>query len=286
MKTFYTLPLLLFLIACGQPATLNWMSDAEAAFSRSATRDEPVLTYLYTDWCTYCKQMEATTFQEQEVIEGLTEDYVLLKLNAEKDPEGIRLRDEFQVTVYPTFLIMNFEEQEIDRVQGYVPPEKFLASLENRLESPDAFIRVARRAEENPENVEAQYTLAQKYLERNQAGPASRQLMTVLELDPDNQAGHSDDSLYRLAEILAGQDANDDAILAVETLRKRYPESPALADGTLLQAELLIEQGKKPKALALLKKFLEKYPAHESASRVREYINQSSSVAPAASHGN
>ena len=40
------------------PLSIPWTSDYEAAFQQAGERDGVVLTYLHTDWCSYCKQME------------------------------------------------------------------------------------------------------------------------------------------------------------------------------------------------------------------------------------
>lgn len=284
MKQFGLFSLLIFFLACGGPDEIPWGSDLEAALQRSESKDLPLVTYFHTDWCTYCRQMEATTFQDPDVIEHLAREYVLVKLNAEKDEQGIRLREKFEVTAYPTFLLMTPSGEEIDRVQGYLPPESFTSALQERLEDPNAFLHVREQAEQNPADPTPQFELARKYLERGQTGRASRQLMSVIELDPENRAGHSDDSLYRLAEILAAQSEPADALLAVKSLRQRYPDSPVLANASLLEAELLIEKGEREKALAILRDFLKEYPEHESISRVRNYLDRSSPVSPARSH--
>lgn len=276
--------LALLLTACSGSSQVPWTHDHESAFEEAEKTDQPVLVYLYTDWCTYCRQMEATTLKDPRVVRNLTNQFVLLKLNAEEDPEGIRYREEFQVFAYPTFLLMTPDQMEIDRLQGYVPAEDFVSSLQTRLTAPDAFVHVRKEAQEKPTSAQAQYRLAQKYLDRGQTARASRQLMKVIELDPENRAGHSDDSLYRLAEILASEGAPEDALLAVQSLRKKYPDGSALADATLLEAELLIEKGEDDRVRTILEQFLRNYPEHESVDRVRDYLEPSGSLTPATSH--
>ncbi|MCA0381931.1 MAG: thioredoxin family protein [Bacteroidetes bacterium] len=45
---------------------------------------KPVIVDVYTDWCTYCKLMDATTWQHDSVVQYIHTNYVPVKLNAER----------------------------------------------------------------------------------------------------------------------------------------------------------------------------------------------------------
>jgi len=44
---------------------------------------KPMIVFLHTDWCKYCKAMENTTFKNQKVIEELNANYYFVSFNAE-----------------------------------------------------------------------------------------------------------------------------------------------------------------------------------------------------------
>lgn len=44
---------------------------------------QPVLVDVYTDWCTYCKLMDATTWQHDSVVAYVQANFLPIKLNAE-----------------------------------------------------------------------------------------------------------------------------------------------------------------------------------------------------------
>ena len=76
-------------------SSIDWHYSAEQAFSQAAEQKLPVLVYLYTDWCTYCRQMDRTTFSNPTIVSQMATDYVWLRLNAEEDPAGISLQKRF-----------------------------------------------------------------------------------------------------------------------------------------------------------------------------------------------
>lgn len=63
-------------------AKVKWMTFEEAV---KANKEEPKKFFIdvYTDWCGWCKRMDATTFKDHEIIKLLNEDYHAVKLDAE-----------------------------------------------------------------------------------------------------------------------------------------------------------------------------------------------------------
>ena len=66
----------------GKAQKIEWMSIEEV---EEAIAKEPrkVLIDVYTDWCGWCKRMDATTFREKELVNYLNENYYCVKLDGE-----------------------------------------------------------------------------------------------------------------------------------------------------------------------------------------------------------
>lgn len=77
-----------------------------------------ILLDFYTDWCGYCKKMDATTFKDEEVKSTLRGGFLVLKVNAEKG-EGPSLKSKFAVAGYPTFVIVTSSGEQLAKVAGY-----------------------------------------------------------------------------------------------------------------------------------------------------------------------
>jgi thiol:disulfide interchange protein len=113
------------------PGRLGWESDYEDALGEAQSRDQLVLAYLYTDWCGYCKKMDAETFRDSDLIDEMSDNYVWLRLNAETQEDGVRLQRKFGITAYPCTVIMDQTGAELDRIEGFVPVGRFREAVKN-----------------------------------------------------------------------------------------------------------------------------------------------------------
>ncbi len=61
---------------------INWISVSEV---QELIKDDPkdVFMFIYTDWCGYCKKMEANTFVNKNIIKYINDNYHAVKFNAE-----------------------------------------------------------------------------------------------------------------------------------------------------------------------------------------------------------
>ena len=68
----------------GNRAKINWMTMEEA---ERKVMEEPrkIFVDVYTDWCGWCKRMEANTFSHPYIIEYINENFYAVKLNAEQE---------------------------------------------------------------------------------------------------------------------------------------------------------------------------------------------------------
>ena len=63
-------------------AELEWLSWEEA-MERQAKAPRKILVDVYTDWCGWCKRMDANTFENPKVAEYLNQHFYVVKLDAE-----------------------------------------------------------------------------------------------------------------------------------------------------------------------------------------------------------
>jgi thioredoxin-related protein len=144
----YCLPaMLLFLTLHVQGQEIKWMSWEEAAAANDK-QPKKIFVDIYTDWCGWCKKMDASTFMEPDVIQELNEKFYSVKLNAEQK-ESIFWRDqEFKWFAggrsgvhklaydlldgqmsYPTFVILDQEYSRILASPGYQDGKTLLKEL-------------------------------------------------------------------------------------------------------------------------------------------------------------
>jgi len=60
-----------------------WQSWSEVK-TKAAANKQPIFIDMYTDWCVYCKVMDATTYRNDSIVAYLKKHYQRFKFNPEK----------------------------------------------------------------------------------------------------------------------------------------------------------------------------------------------------------
>lgn len=133
-------------------AKVEWMSIEEAfeKVANNPNNQKKILVDLYTDWCGWCKRMDANTFGNQMVAKYLNDNYYCVKLDAEqqkaitlggqtfKNPgTGSRSTHELAAKIgsvngrmsYPTIAFLDEKFQLIQAIPGYRGPSEMMPIL-------------------------------------------------------------------------------------------------------------------------------------------------------------
>jgi len=93
MNKFYiTLLFAFFLVvidSIGQEAVapaIKWYSFEDGVAAVQKTKKK-MFVDVYTDWCGWCKKIDASTFQDPDVVKYMNDHFVAVKLDAEQDKE-------------------------------------------------------------------------------------------------------------------------------------------------------------------------------------------------------
>ncbi|MCC6652108.1 MAG: thioredoxin fold domain-containing protein [Candidatus Eisenbacteria bacterium] len=127
------------LAAAGAPSAgaTEWRSWDEG-IQKARAQKRPMVVDVYTDWCGWCKRMDADVYARKDVSEYLAARFVSVKLNAESSqtvhwddrPMTSRsLAGNFKVTGYPTTVFLNAQGERLANVPGYIPADRFLLLL-------------------------------------------------------------------------------------------------------------------------------------------------------------
>ena len=74
-----------------QTAEIKWLGFEEAV-EKNKTEPKKMFIDVYTNWCGWCKRMDATTFKDSAVVNYLNKNFHSVKLNAETK-DTIRFQD-------------------------------------------------------------------------------------------------------------------------------------------------------------------------------------------------
>ncbi|OHX65435.1 hypothetical protein NH26_03265 [Flammeovirga pacifica] len=73
---------------------------------------------FYTTWCAPCKQLDKLVFENDSIKEILSNDYILLKYDAENDTV-FHLSKKYHVSSYPTAIVLNPKGYVVNRKYGF-----------------------------------------------------------------------------------------------------------------------------------------------------------------------
>lgn len=111
--------------------SLEWKKFSEHEFNKALKQNEKIIIDFYADWCIPCKELDAVTFSNNEVIKK-TKNFTLLKVDMTKSisPEVEKLKQKFSIVGVPTVLIIDSSGKEKERITGFIEPEEFLKIID------------------------------------------------------------------------------------------------------------------------------------------------------------
>lgn len=137
LAALFAVVALVVALAPAAHAEVRWRTwdDGLAAAKKSRRR---VIVDVYTNWCGWCRRMDADVYGRADIAAYLAEHFVTVKLNAESNDTAHRddrpmtarsLAASYRVNSYPTTIFLDSSGGHLATLPGYVPPEKFLLLL-------------------------------------------------------------------------------------------------------------------------------------------------------------
>lgn len=103
------------------------------ALAQAQKEGKQLFVDCYTTWCGPCRMMTNQVFPLDTVGTFMNAHFVCLKVDMEKG-EGPELSKQYEVRAYPTFLILDKEGKEVNRLVGANSPAGFLEALEKAMQ--------------------------------------------------------------------------------------------------------------------------------------------------------
>jgi thiol:disulfide interchange protein DsbD len=108
------------------------LDELNNEIAKASNQGKTVMLDLYADWCVACKEFEAITFKDSEVMKRF-QSIVLLQADVTKsDDIDIALLEHYDVLGLPTLLMFdeNGQQREDLRVTGFLGPKEFVKQLD------------------------------------------------------------------------------------------------------------------------------------------------------------
>jgi len=107
----------------------------DAAAEQAKKENKHMIVDVYTTWCGWCKVMERQTYSNAQVVDYLSQNFVLAKVNGESSAE-LHYKGEVMterafarkvgVTGFPTTYFLKPDADIIGGAPGFIPPENFM----------------------------------------------------------------------------------------------------------------------------------------------------------------
>lgn len=141
-------------ISCNEAsAEIKWEKDLATAMKKAKEKNVPIMIDVYTDWCTWCKELDKNTYSHKDVID-VAKKMVSIKLNPETSEEGAEIAHRYGVQGFPTILFISADGFILENVGGYVEGEKFVPYMKNAIEKLDKINTVLASKEPSLEKLD------------------------------------------------------------------------------------------------------------------------------------
>ncbi len=236
---------------------LGFLTDKSAALAQAGTRQQPILAFFTTDWCGWCRRLEADVLGTPEFLAG-SAGWVKLVIDAEKG-DGVDWAKRFHVSGYPTLILLDDKGGEIDRQSGYAPMPGYLNIFQDYQAGIGTLAALQAECALKPQDQALALQVAGKLAGRGQVDEARAVYQGVLDSDPQNVQGGADEAAGELA-LLQFRAGKDPAVLeAVLTSWKGLEQGPQLYNALVA---LAAKAGDDARMQTLLERAVAEYPAN------------------------
>jgi thioredoxin-related protein len=103
-------------------------ADVDAAFTRANAEKKPVFLFWTAAWCPPCNHVKSTIFTRDEFV-SKSRAFVPVYVDGDT-PSGQALGQRFNVSGYPTMVLLTADGNEVTRLEGSVEPAKYMQLLD------------------------------------------------------------------------------------------------------------------------------------------------------------
>jgi thioredoxin-related protein len=160
----------------------------KTALKEAAARKKIVMIDFYTQTCSPCKRMDLTTWLDPAVAASLDAHAISLRIDAEKET---KLAARYHINLYPTMVFVRPDGSVVDRLLGFLAPDKFLSDFKDLLAGKTALQRARAAAAASAAKGDA-----------NQAASDGKKLAEILVQEGDS-AGALKEYLWLFDEGMA-----------------------------------------------------------------------------------
>ncbi|HUI06713.1 MAG TPA: HEAT repeat domain-containing protein [Verrucomicrobiae bacterium] len=251
-------------------ASISWLRSLSDAQKQARQLNKPILAYFFLRGSEFCQQLEEGVLADKSVVDA-AQEFVCVRIDAAQQSGEARRLD---VRGAPTILVLDGQGNEMERVAGLVEKDKLLAKLSGTRQGKLSFREARRLALQNPGNVQANWKVAETYLEEGREDLAEPHLRNVIAHDDQNQYGYTDNAMFALAFALGRRGEYAQAIYSFEHLLTRWPECKDKDKALYCLGLSQLAIGQKDKGRATLQQLVREFPESSTVASAQAALEK------------
>lgn len=132
MKSYFSIVALLFPLFIGMSGTTTktdfFTGSLSSARNKAANEGKLYFVEFSASWCGPCKWMDETVFNDSRVADYIEDNYIPVKVDID-DFDGYEYKQQYNVSMLPTFIIFNAEGKQLARYEESFAPSTFINTL-------------------------------------------------------------------------------------------------------------------------------------------------------------
>jgi TolA-binding protein len=237
-------------------STIPWLRSLPAALKQAKGLHKPVLAYFFVRGSDVCQQYEEGVLADKSVVDA-AQEFVPVRIDAARNADEAR---RFDVRGAPTILILDAEGNEMSRAPGLMDTKTLLGKLAPTRAGKLSFREARRLALKDPSDVQANWKVAETYLEEGREDLAEPHLRNVIDHDEENQHGHTAHAIFALGFGLGKRGQYAQAAYSLEYLLKRWPQFKDKDKALYCLGLSELALGHKDKGRAALEQLIAEFP--------------------------
>jgi len=221
MKKIFNITVLAFILVFSISLNLfpkiSWVKNYDNAIKKSESKKLPIMIYVYSDSCSWCDELEKTTFKGKEVSKNIKKNFIAYKVNPEKMDGNEDIIKYYGVEEYPTIIFINRDEILLKIHSGYIYKSDFLELSKEVLLENEKVEKILSANEATLEKLDI-------YISSNKEKEAR---YVYNELVKNNKIPESDIPSYVVGfALLKAQNENlEEAMFEFNSIINKYPDS-------------------------------------------------------------
>lgn len=203
----------------------------------------------------------------QKVIDFFTNEMILAKVDGKTDT---LLKQQYHVSAFPTLVMLDKDDEEVDRIVGYEDPGDFLKILRDYRNGIGTLADLLEKAKTDPDRSRA-YEIAEKYKYRGGSEEAATWYQKVIDAgDPHDSL--SGESRLALADMHRRAKEYNRALGAFSRIMKDFDGTSFAEEAEIWMAIVYRQKGDTASAIAAFEDFIMHYPESEDIEYAQKQI--------------